>query len=62
MECTCGNVAENTEIKIKVFDIVIGKYPGYKCSECGEEWIDDEIAGRIERDTKELKWFGPKRN
>ena len=58
MECVCGEKAKSAKIEYKLFGIVIGKYPGYICSKCKEEWFDEEIVEKIENKVKQMGLFG----
>ena len=58
MECVCGNKANTSKIEVKIYGIPIGKYQGYKCSKCGEEWFSEETVEKIEKRTKDLGLFG----
>jgi len=58
MKCVCGNEATPIKIEYKLYGIVIGKYPGYKCSKCHEEWFDEETVKKIENKVKKLGLFG----
>jgi hypothetical protein len=58
MECVCGGKARPAKIEYKLFGIAIGKYPGYVCSKCKEEWFNEEIVEKIENKVKEMGLFG----
>lgn len=58
MECICGGKAKPEKIEYKLFGIVIGRYPGYRCSKCDEEWFDEEVVEKIENKVKEMGLFG----
>jgi len=58
MNCTCGGGAQRTRLEVKPYGILIGSFPAYRCTKCGEEWFDEKIAEKIEHRAKKLGLFG----
>ncbi len=58
MDCMCGQKAKRANIEFRLYGLAIGKYPGFKCTSCGEEWFDEGTVSEIEAKTRKLGLFG----
>lgn len=59
--CEKGNL-EKKIVSYEIYGIEIGKFSAKKCSECCEEWFDEETSLKIEKIEKEKGLFGLSKN
>lgn len=56
--CRCGGKLVEAPMPIEYFGIDFGIRDGHVCTECGDEYLTDEICQEIEDKAKELGIFG----
>jgi YgiT-type zinc finger domain-containing protein len=55
----CGKgTLKSATIHEEMFGVVLGNYPGERCSNCGETFLTSESMGAVEERAKELGLWG----
>jgi len=59
MKCiTCGGETFRKGVEYKEFGILLGNFKADVCKNCGEEYFDEETAGKIQEKSKQMGLFG----
>ena len=57
-KCTCGGNLKRAHTQVEVFGIDFGVRDCEVCTNCGSEYLSDEVLSEIENEVKKKRLFG----